>query len=144
MKGIGKMMKVLMFILFLQMPAFARAAIVIVYVNKVKLAQGNIRASLCENEAAYKADKCIADSVVKAQKGTTKLIFENVVPGTYGIQLIHDKNSNGEMDFNFLGIPKEGYGFSNNAKPTLSAPSFKKIGFAVDTTDISQSINLIH
>jgi uncharacterized protein (DUF2141 family) len=136
------MIKSILLMMMLVLPA--QAATVIVQVNKVKSAQGDIRASLCETEVAYKADKCIKEIVLKAQKGTTQLVFENVTPGTYGIQLMHDKNANGDMDFNFLGIPKEGYGFSNNAKPRLSQPSFQRISFAVGDATVTQSIDLIN
>jgi uncharacterized protein (DUF2141 family) len=124
--------------------ASAQAATITVNVGKVKVAKGDIRASLCENEAAYKADKCGADIVMKAIAGTTTLRFENVKPGTYAIQLFHDKNSNGDMDYNFVGYPKEGYGLSNNIKPGLSKPGFKPVSFIVENTDVTQSINLIN
>jgi uncharacterized protein (DUF2141 family) len=136
------MIKPTLLILALAIPA--QAATIAVKVNKVKSTQGDIRASLCETEAAYKADTCIKEVVLKAQKGTTELMFENVSPGIYGIQLMHDKNSNGDMDFNFLGIPKEGYGFSNNAKPRFSQPSFKRISFTVTDEGVTQSIDLIN
>jgi uncharacterized protein (DUF2141 family) len=124
--------------------ASAQAATITVNVGKVKIAKGDIRASLCESEAAYKADKCGADIVVKAIAGTTVVRFENVKSGTYGIQLFHDKNSNGDMDYNFVGYPKEGYGLSNNIKPKLSKPGFKAVSFIVGETDIIQSIELIN
>jgi uncharacterized protein (DUF2141 family) len=136
------MIKTILLMMAITIPT--QAATVIVQVNKVKSAQGDIRASLCETEAAYKADKCIKEIVLKAEKGTTQLVFENVTPGTYGIQLMHDKNANGDMDYNFLGIPKEGYGFSNNAKPRLSQPSFQRISFTVTDATVTQSIDLIH
>jgi uncharacterized protein (DUF2141 family) len=136
------MIKSTLLMLALVLPA--QGATVTVQVHKVKSAQGDIRASLCENETAYKADTCIKEVVLKAEKGTTQLVFENVTPGTYGIQLMHDKNANGDMDFNFLGMPKEGYGFSNNAKPRLSQPSFKKISFNVTDASVTLSIDLIN
>jgi uncharacterized protein (DUF2141 family) len=126
----------------LSLPAVA--ATVTVTVNKVKVAKGDIRASICENEQAYKADTCIKDAVVKAEKGSTTLVFEDIAPGTYGIQLFHDKNGNGDMDFNFLGFPKESFGFSNWTKFPLSQPQFKKISFPVTDKDMSLSIDLIN
>jgi uncharacterized protein (DUF2141 family) len=52
------------------------------------------------------------------------------VPGTtYAIGFAHDENDNGHVDFGVLGIPTEGYGFSNNARPRLSAPSFRRCQF---------------
>jgi len=51
--------------------------------------------------------------------------------GEYAVVLYHDENSNGVCDKNFLGIPKEDYGFSNNVRPVLSAPSFNSAVVAV-------------
>jgi uncharacterized protein (DUF2141 family) len=57
-------------------------------------------------------------------------VFQTVRPGaTYAIALSHDENDNGRFDTNFLGMPTEGYGFSNDARPTLSAPSFDRCRF---------------
>jgi uncharacterized protein (DUF2141 family) len=59
--------------------------------------------------------------------------FKNIPSGTYAIALFHDANLTGKMEKNFVGIPQEGYGFSNDAKPhTLSAPSFKECAFQHD------------
>jgi uncharacterized protein (DUF2141 family) len=46
-------------------------------------------------------------------------------PGDYGVAVIHDENRNQKLDRNFLGIPKEGFGFANNPHVALSAPPFK-------------------
>ena len=120
------------------------AASVIVTVGNVRVASGDVRASLCADEASYKADECPRDAIARAHKGSTDLRFDNVPPGTYAIQLFHDKNGNGKMDFNFLGIPREGFGFSNNAKPGFSAPKFAKVAFAVGDADVHLNIDLLH
>ena len=44
--------------------------------------------------------------------------------GDYAFTLLHDENEDAVMNYNFLGLPKEGYAFSNNAFPVLSKPSF--------------------
>jgi len=49
--------------------------------------------------------------------------------GKYAISAVHDENSNGIMDVNILGIPKERYGASNNARNTFSPPSFDDAAF---------------
>ena len=43
------------------------------------------------------------------------VIFNGVKPGKYAVRFIHDENENEELDTNFIGIPKEGFGFSNDA-----------------------------
>jgi len=58
--------------------------------------------------------------------------FEDIVPGTYAFAVIHDENMNGKLDTNSLGVPKEGYGFSNDAKTSLGAPSFSAASLLSD------------
>ena len=52
-----------------------------------------------------------------------KILLEK---GSYGIKVLVDVNGNGEMDFNFFGLPKEQYGFSNNVIGLLGEPKFDK------------------
>ncbi len=68
--------------------------------------------------------------------------FSDILPGKYAIAVIHDENYNGELDKNFLGIPKEGYGFSSGAEVTLSAPSFSDAEFLYDGGVLQMSIKL--
>jgi uncharacterized protein (DUF2141 family) len=56
--------------------------------------------------------------------------FTNVPAGTYAVTVLDDSNMNGKMDFNFIGLPTKGYGFSNDAKATLSPPSFSAASFS--------------
>ena len=57
--------------------------------------------------------------------------FKEVAPGTYAAVVFHDENLNGKMDKNFVGMPQEGYGASNNVRHRLSAPGFQEASFAV-------------
>ena len=57
--------------------------------------------------------------------------FTDLAPGTYAVIVFHDENLNGKLDKNFLGMPQEGYGASNNVRPKLSAPAFKDASFSV-------------
>lgn len=57
--------------------------------------------------------------------------FIGFPPGSYAVVVYHDENGNGKFDFNMLGIPKEGYGFSNDAKPhMMTAPTFQAASFS--------------
>ncbi len=56
---------------------------------------------------------------------------ENLTYGTYAVSVLDDENSNLEMDM-FIGIPKEGFGFSNNARVGLSPPKFEECSFILD------------
>lgn len=63
---------------------------------------------------------------VKPQRGDIRAVIEGVPSGDYAISIIHDANRNGKLDSNFMGMPKEGFGFSNNVMGTFGPPSFEK------------------
>ena len=65
-------------------------------------------------------------------------------PGRYGIAVIHDENSNHKLDRNMIGWPKEGFGFANNPKVGLSAPSFDKAAIQVGCPIAETTIHLIY
>lgn len=67
-----------------------------------------------------------------------------VPPGRYGVAVIHDENSNQKLDRNFLGIPKEGFGFANNPRVLLSAPSFQAAAVTVACPVTQIAIRLIY
>jgi uncharacterized protein (DUF2141 family) len=70
--------------------------------------------------------------VVAIENGVAKITFETLEKGTYAIAVFHDRNRNGILDKNMLGMPVEKYGFSNNARETFSAPSFQSAAVNVD------------
>lgn len=72
--------------------------------------------------------------------GNTQLTytFEGLPPGQYAISSFQDLNNNGKLDKNFLGIPSEPYGFSNNARPKFRAPTWDEAAFLLG--DKPQSI----
>ena len=82
-----------------------------------------------KGERAFKIITVNADTAVGGTLTTTL----PVIPGTYAVSILHDENGNGKMDSNVLGIPKEGYGASNNPITHFHAPSFKQAKFSVPT-----------
>lgn len=61
-----------------------------------------------------------------------KYTFKDLTPGDYALAIYHDANSDKKCNRNLLGIPTEKYGFSNNVKPFLSAPSFEDTKVKLD------------
>jgi uncharacterized protein (DUF2141 family) len=76
--------------------------------------------------------------------GTATTITLQVPPGRYGIVALHDENSNHKLDRNMFGVPKEGFGFSNNPKVFLSAPSFDTAAMPVACPTTETTIHLIY
>jgi uncharacterized protein (DUF2141 family) len=70
---------------------------------------------------------------------TAMAVWPNLPPGDYGVAAIHDENSNHKLDRNFIGIPKEGFGFANNPHVALSAPAFNaaKVHVSCPATDVT-------
>lgn len=66
----------------------------------------------------------------KISKKQGVCLFTNLKSGRYAVTIMHDANNNQKLDTNFFGIPREGYGFSNNAAPGMfGPPPFKKAAF---------------
>jgi uncharacterized protein (DUF2141 family) len=70
-----------------------------------------------------------ARSIIKENKSI--ITFENLKPGKYAFRFFHDENLSGIMETNGLGIPKEGYGFSNNASGPFGPKPFKEWLFEI-------------
>lgn len=70
------------------------------------------------------------------------VMFENVPYGCYAVSVLHDENSNGKMDKTFIGIPKEGFGTSNNPKIRMGPPSFAESKFELDSKELTLHINM--
>jgi uncharacterized protein (DUF2141 family) len=82
-----------------------------------------------------------AESVSNAH---AEIDFNAIPPGQYALVCYHDENSNRKFDQNAFGMPLEGYCFSNNVKPTLSAPNFSQCAFEYKGGDQTISITMIY
>lgn len=72
-----------------------------------------------------------------AQKIVNKkciIVIDDLKPGKYAFKYFHDEDNNKELETNWIGIPKEGYGFSNNATGTFGPPSFEDMLFELNLT----------
>lgn len=98
---------------------------VIVKVSGIKSNEGAIQIAIFNSGASFpdqKPFKAYTHSLKKSE--IVEVVFENIPFGEYAVAVYHDKNENNELDTNFVGIPKEPYGFSNDHNPKLSAPDY--------------------
>lgn len=93
--------------------------------------KGHVLISLFKDGNGYpdEAAKAIRTAKVSITNKSTVISFSGIPSGNYAIAILHDENDDEKMNTNFLGIPKEGYGFSNNAIGTFGPPSFSKASF---------------
>jgi uncharacterized protein (DUF2141 family) len=76
-----------------------------------------------------KPEKAVARTVSVISERHAVCDFSGVAPGTYAVSVVHDENSNGKLDTNFMGIPSEGVGASNDAKGHFGPPKFDAASF---------------
>ncbi|WP_445731217.1 DUF2141 domain-containing protein [Mariniflexile sp.] len=114
---------------------------VTVTISNLKNNNGKVFVALYNSESSF-LNKGIKRDIVKIKNNSCKVTFEDVANGTYAVSMFHDENDNGKMDTNFLGIPKEDYGCSNNAKGFMGPPKWEDAKFEINNQSINQHIKL--
>ncbi len=85
-------------------------------VTNISEPYGTLNWVLFDSAETYAANTdAVARGRHRVTSDTIALTMHNLPSGTYAVRLFHDTNGNGELDTNFLGLPREGYGFSNGA-----------------------------
>jgi uncharacterized protein (DUF2141 family) len=120
----------------------ARAADLDIKVTDVRAQQGSLRVAVIDSAGGW-ADggKPVAGTVGKAQGPEQTFHFPDLPPGRYAVMVMHDQNDNGKLDSNFMGMPIEGYGFSNNPA-VRRKPSFEEAGFELGAAGSSITVRL--
>ena len=122
--------------------AWAETSKLVVNLEGVKEATGNLRATLYrESDAFRKEDKAFKLLSLPASKGTVKLVFAELPPGRYAVMAYHDEDSDQKLKLRFGMFPLEGYGLSNNPKVS-GPPKFADSAFDVAGAETSISIKL--
>jgi uncharacterized protein (DUF2141 family) len=115
-----------------------------VEVTDLRSDAGVVRA--CMTSDADRFPKCRDDSVsyrvVAQAEDALVLDFGIVSPGRYAIALLHDENRNGKADRAAGMIPREGFGFSRDAKVRMGPPSFDSAAFEVGHTSVRKTIRM--
>jgi len=108
------------------------AADLTVTVTDIRSTKGSLGLSVVDSAAAWNAQaKAIAQQKQPAQGAEVVFRFADLPPGEYAVSVMHDENDNGKLDANFMGMPTEGYGFSNNPQ-TLRKPTFEEARFQLE------------
>jgi len=120
------------------------AANVTLTIKGIPSDSGVIRLALFDKAEAFPDDeeKSVMKISLAAEKDEVVARLVSVPEATYALTVFHDANSNGILDRNFAGVPIEVYGFSNNARGVLGAPTFKKASFKVGKTNQEMVIEL--
>ncbi|NBO39267.1 DUF2141 domain-containing protein [bacterium] len=123
-----------------QPPAKPQMAVLTVEFNGLHSTRGNVCMSLFNSPEGFpdSADKAVLAKCFEVIEKSFSVQIRDVPPGVYAIAAWHDENSDGKLNYNVIGIPKEGLAFSENGKPRISpppgSPSFNSISFEIGDT----------
>ena len=108
-----------------------------VSITNVRTDKGTLMVSVANTEAAWNNQEKPVAATKLAATGKDAVVHFTLPAGSYAVQVMHDENDNGKLDANFMGIPTEGYGFSNNPQVMRKA-NFDEAKF--DVTGAASSI----
>ncbi|PKH51165.1 hypothetical protein CXF68_10925 [Tenacibaculum sp. Bg11-29] len=106
----------------------------------IKSNKGSLFIALYNTEDTF-LKKPLNGTIVEIVNKKAIVILKDISVGVYAVSVFHDINDNKKMDTNFLGIPKEPTGMSNNAKGFMGPPKYKDAKFEV-LKDIKLNINI--
>ena len=106
--------------------------------------KGKVLAGLYNDLKKFPKENKALQNLKEAPNNNKCIIkVSNLHYGDYAIAAMHDENESGNMDFNFIGLPTEIYGFSNNKRPgLLGPPGFKACMFKIDKSVVKIKIHL--
>jgi uncharacterized protein (DUF2141 family) len=92
--------------------------------------RGTLLAQLSNAAATFEGEgDAFRSAEVKVVEGQAVVVFEDLPHGDYALKIFHDENDNQKLDTNFVGFPKEKFGFSNDAMGRFGPPSFDQARF---------------
>lgn len=110
-------------------------------VHNVRNNHGQLRVDVCP-KARFLADGCPWHTNLPAHPGTMIFTIAGVPPGDYAVQAFHDENDNDRIDRGLFGLPKEGVGFSRDARIVFSPPKWSDAVFTHGSTPQTISFSL--
>ena len=120
-------------------------ATITVTVTELRNAKGIVRACMTNDADSFPRCRGVAGAfgtTAQAREGSLSFTFHDVPPGRYAIALLHDENGNGKADRALGMMPKEGFGFSRDAKVRMGPPSFQDAVFPVGAANEKLTIRM--
>jgi uncharacterized protein (DUF2141 family) len=121
------------------------AGIVRLEIDGLKDASGDIYIAVYDSDDNWLGDETVMQQKVvigEALDGELVKAELQLPPGEYAFSIFYDVNANGELDTNFIGIPKEPVAISNNARPSFGPPSYEDAVFTLGADPVIQQIEI--
>ncbi len=117
-----------------------------VEVTGLQSAEGNIYIAVYDSKDTWLGEETVLEKqvvIVEARSEDGLVSTElDLPPGEYALSIYHDTNDNGDLDTNFIGIPKEPVALSNNARPKFGPPKYKDAVFTLGAEPLTQRISM--
>jgi uncharacterized protein (DUF2141 family) len=116
----------------------------VVDVSGMKNSNGKVNFALYNSESSFnEPNQAFKEIFSNAISGSMSFILDSLPAGEYTFAVFHDENNNGQIDQNWLGIPSEGFAFSNNAMGSFGPPSYNQAKFSIpEKSIVNQNISL--
>jgi uncharacterized protein (DUF2141 family) len=119
-------------ILFFSYNVYSQSIPLKIEVGNLRNSDGSIIVNVFKDQKGFEDDTEVIQKIFSKKEHMKDGTFKAEIflpPGTYGVALLDDENDSGEMNYTFIGIPKEGYGFSNFYHTGLKMPTFSDFSF---------------
>ncbi|TXC63973.1 DUF2141 domain-containing protein [Sphingosinicella ginsenosidimutans] len=121
----------------------ARATDLEVQIHGLRNMRGSIELCLTRSPAHFPdctgSPGMVSRTVRAADAGS--VLFRGLPPGDYAVSVIHDENDDGRLN-TFVGIPREGFGFSRNPRIRMGPPRFEECRIAVTGAAMREVIQI--
>ena len=113
-------------------------------VTQLRSDRGRVSVSLYRSKDGFPSNAARSFKTVRAsiQGGKSEVVFADVPAGEYAVALMHDENDNNRLDTHWTGLPKEGYGVSNNARAALGPPRYADAKFRLEKPGVQLEIKV--
>ena len=116
----------------------------VVNINGMKNSNGKVNFALYNSSPSFNdPSQTYREIFSNAQINSMTITIDSLPAGEYAFGIFHDENQNNQIDKNWMGIPSEGFAFSNNAMGSFGPPSYTQAKFTVpEKSIVTQDINL--
>ena len=119
----------------------ATATDLAIELSGLRVDSGHVQVALVDSAEGWDSRAAPVRATRIAAGDAARVVFEDLAPGAYGVLVLHDENDNGRLDTNLLGMPVEGYGFSNNPR-VMRKPTWDEGRFELGTDGATIAIVL--
>lgn len=131
-KFVQMMQKVALTLVFSLLPIGLMAQLALsVEISNLRNCKGTVHGELRNDK-----DQPVAAASRTIVDNKCFMVFDKLQPGKYAFQFIHDENNNKKLDTNWLGIPNEGFGYSNNPSLLKGPPTLKRMLFELTESTV--------